>query len=631
MARTPHILLCACAYVCCLLACLCVHVQVFDGLFWAHSSRARFLLSGRWVTRFPPTFLGRPPLDDIRDYFGEKTAFYFAFMHHYTKWLLYFGVAALLSLVLLLQDPRDACPDQWATHNASLAAFNAAIAAGASTYIDTNGKERNAFQPPIVVCAGAGADNALVPWFGVAGALWSVYFFKYWRRYQSELVYRWDVSDFEQEEPTRPEFYRHKSTRHDRTGFYDKHAGFMPFGDDYTPYFPGSARATRFGAGLGLTLLLMLIIIIGTLGIFALRLSVTHSATVAAAMGVDGGISVMGMSMTAEMLGSLIAATLNTVFIGVFNSIYRRVGVVMTDWENHRTQSAYENSLILKNSIFQSVNSYISLVYLAFIKPFAVPGFLYGLSQTTPEGATVGLVDTCSQSGCMQDLVTQMLVVVFVKQFSRNFASSVVPWLRACYKPTKLSHDELSGVEKLGHEAALPEPRSTYWEFNEMAIQYGYVTMFAAAAPWAATLCVLNNAVERKADAMSMLYGRQHPTYEGASSIGAWSTVFEMLSFAAIVTNLAIVGITSDSLTDLYGMSPTAVLWLCLVLEHVLVVLKFYVQVRMPDAPLWVVKAAAYQEWLVKRGEDDEAPRPRDVEALQAAYDEDDENERYWL
>ena len=53
------------------------------------------------------------------------------------------------------------------------------------------------------------------------------------------------------------------------------------------------------------------------------------------------------------------------------------------------------------------------------------------------------------------------------------------------------------------------------------------MTMFAAAAPWAASLCVLNNAIERKADAMAMLYGRQRPAYEGASSIGAWATVFE--------------------------------------------------------------------------------------------------------
>ena len=111
-----------------------------------------------------------------------------------------------------------------------------------------------------------------------------------------------------------------------------------------------------------------------------------------------------------------------------------------------------------------------------------------------------------------------------------------------------------------------------------MAIQYGYVTMFAT-APWAAFLCLLNNLGERKADAMRMLYGEQRPRYQGASSIGAWATVFEILSFVSIATNVAIVGVTSNSLSQIYAM-PLGRITLCIVLEHLLLLLKFVVQVR---------------------------------------------------
>ena len=45
-----------------------------------------------------------------------------------------------------------------------------------------------------------------------------------------------------------------------------------------------------------------------------------------------------------------VAAVLNTLWIAIFNAIYRKLGQQMTDWENHRTESEYENSLILKNS-----------------------------------------------------------------------------------------------------------------------------------------------------------------------------------------------------------------------------------------------------------------------------------------
>ena len=53
-------------------------------------------------------------------------------------------------------------------------------------------------------------------------------------------------------------------------------AGFMPFGETPTPYFPASARNSRFGAGMALTLVLMVIIIIGTLGIFAIRVAIAQ-------------------------------------------------------------------------------------------------------------------------------------------------------------------------------------------------------------------------------------------------------------------------------------------------------------------------------------------------------------------
>lgn len=36
--------------------------------------------------------------------------------------------------------------------------------------------------------------------------------------------------------------------------------------------------------------------------------------------------------------------------------------------ENHRTDTAYEDNLIAKTFMFQFVNSYASLAYIAFIK-----------------------------------------------------------------------------------------------------------------------------------------------------------------------------------------------------------------------------------------------------------------------
>jgi hypothetical protein len=156
----------------------------------------------------------------------------------------------------------------------------------------------------------------------------------------------------------------------------------------------------------------------------------------------NGGDAFLGVTLDHTTAAMLIAATLNSIFITVFNEIYRRVGVMLTDWENHRTESEYENSLILKNAIFQAVNccmraaaerdplsggdecarstvrgrcavtiylfADISFFYIAFVRPFEVN--LFGMTVQGPSGDPLPVRDVCNDGDCMRDLVVQMLV-----------------------------------------------------------------------------------------------------------------------------------------------------------------------------------------------------------------------------
>ena len=339
---------------------------------------------------------------------------------------------------------------------------------------------------------------------------------------------------------------------------------------------------------------------------------------------------------------------------------------------------------------------------------------LFGVQRyDAPTGTWHDAPDLCN-GDCMDDLAIQMLIVVVSKQWLRNlWATALGPALHSLARsllnrrsrrcaalvatatastdggPTaaapaaddpaapatatattatattattatatiapaapdgRTSADDLDRVAKLQHESELPPPRGLYWEYNEMAIQFGYLVMFAAAAPWAATLCLLNNAIERQSDAISMLYDRQRPPYAGASSIGAWAQIFELLCYGAIVTNVALLGVTSQSLTRMYGLPPSAVLVVCLVGEHALLLAKFYVAVKLDDTPLWVRKSEAYMQWLQESAHDGAgadgaagaggvvSAYRRHSEAIEAAHDDEEEDEevsdledRLWL
>ena len=66
-------------------------------------------------------------------------------------------------------------------------------------------------------------------------------------------------------------------------------------------------------------------------------------------------------------------------------------------------------------------------------------------------------------------------------------------------------------------------------DYIEMTIQFGYVTMFAAAMPIASTVACLYTFVEMRADLLKLLYLTRRPQAERSQSIGIWATVVQVL------------------------------------------------------------------------------------------------------
>jgi len=273
------------------------------------------------------------------------------------------------------------------------------------------------------------------------------------------------------------------------------------------------------------------------------------------------------------------------------NSVYQWVAMQLNHFENHRTDQEFENALIAKTFIFQFINSYIALFFIAFLKSSPIPNWAtkYDDGTNIPhsdlplEFRTTGKVGgysigTCNQVSCMLDLFFQLAVIVIVKQLLSNFAEIGVPWLMGKFtflrkiseaakkKKKEMQRQALAGtspavvdtkelddeiMERMPffeEQVTLAKFGGTFYEYNELLIQFGYMSMFATSFPLASVFSLINNTLEIRVDASKILFATQRPPYEGACDIGTWLSVLEVINLLAVMTNTAIICFTSTAL-----------------------------------------------------------------------------------
>jgi hypothetical protein len=145
----------------------------------------------------------------------------------------------------------------------------------------------------------------------------------------------------------------------------------------------------------------------------------------------------------------------------------------------------------------------------------------------------------------MYQLYFAILVQMVIMQFVGNITALAQPQVelflnrRKQNQGTKLAwSDVLAGND----------PYDTFGDFNEIVIQFGYVMFFSAAFPAAAFLSWVNNVMEIRLDAYSILHCEPRPSSERAGGIGVWFEIIELMSFLAIVINALIFALTSNAI-----------------------------------------------------------------------------------
>ncbi|KFM64133.1 Anoctamin-7, partial [Stegodyphus mimosarum] len=400
---------------------------------------------------------GKQPINEIRNYFGEKVAFYFAWIS--TLMASLWVPAVLGTLVFIYGVTRRV--DSW------------------------KGKDVMYY----IEIVKSSSDNSLTPAFAAIICLWGTIFMEVWKRKQISLARQWHVDNFDQVEPDRPQFRGTKEV-------------YNPFSQQLLQYYPFHKSMLKYLMSFSVLVMMVMLVFISVTGVIVYRVWMTVSYCSPEDKVCD------------LMHGTIIATLLNTLSIMILGKIYEYIAIKLTEWENHQTLSGHNDALVIKLFAFQFANTYASLFYTAFFRRDFGTGVL-GMDEKYTDNC--GHKDN---DNCMSLLSFQLLVLMIVKPFPKFVKDVIWPWLKKALRHCRLNEiDDFTtdeGVSKQNYflrEMLKPSTEDfRLGEFTEKMIQYGYLVLFAASFPLAPALALLFNIIDFKIDSKRLLWWNRRPT-----------------------------------------------------------------------------------------------------------------------
>ncbi|CAF4649605.1 unnamed protein product, partial [Rotaria socialis] len=183
----------------------------------------------------------------------------------------------------------------------------------------------------------------------------------------------------------------------------------------------------------------------------------------------------------------------------VLGHLYEIIAYKLTQWEMHRTQNEFDNYFTIKVFIFQFVNIYSSIFYIAFIKGKAVgyPGHYVKILNLRQE--------ECGQGGCLIELAIQLGIIMIGKQALSNIQEVMWPKILALYQRWRVSIPKTKSTTQWEDDFKHTPFGGLFEEYLEMALQFGFITIFVAAFPIAPFFALLNNWIEIRLDASKLV------------------------------------------------------------------------------------------------------------------------------
>uniref|UniRef100_A0A8C1CTD5 Anoctamin n=1 Tax=Cyprinus carpio carpio TaxID=630221 RepID=A0A8C1CTD5_CYPCA len=487
------------------------------------------------------------PVDLIRKYFGEKIGLYFAWLGVYTQLLI---PASVVGIIVFFYG--------WATVETNIPSQ------------EMCDEDQNFTMCPLcdracdywhlsTACGTARAshlfDNPATVFFAIFMSLWAVMFLEYWKRRQISLNYSWDLTGMEEEEVrshtntvtlrysilTSPERGVEESGELGKDKWRQRLLSAMAAGNP-----TGHEKLTWRDRLPGYLINISSILFMFGVTCSAVFSVIIYRITISALMAMSPDPEVKS---NVRVTVTATAVIINLVVILILDEIYGMVAAWLTELEIPKTETDFEERLILKAFLLKFMNAYAPIFYVAFFKGrFAGhPGeYVYVFNDYRME--------ECAPGGCLIELCIQLSIIMLGKQLIQNNIFEIgIPKLKKLCRTLK-------DKERAPKEIVEQPGRRQQWhldydlepfdgltpEYMEMIIQFGFVSLFVASFPLAPLFALLNNVIEIRLDAKKFVTELRRPEAIRAKDIGIWYNILSGLGKFSVIINAFVISFTSD-------------------------------------------------------------------------------------
>lgn len=448
------------------------------------------------------------PIGEIRDYFGEKVAFYFLFLQEIMKAIFILMCAACLTSYLWWLADSEAALSASSAPNATVANMTSANVTSANVSLVSTWhlEELEAYH----------TSDVLKLVYATFTMFWYILFCKHWKRTESYYATLWGTDKKAEGE----------TVSEPMTGQGD----LRPSPIDENEMEP-TADSRRKAIGSAISVLGQIIYM--SLIVLAVILN-RYKAWQMANAGNSSAYTIMAVVLSVQ--------------IQIGDLIWGFIAHSLTEWEQHVEQNDFDQSKAQKTFLMRFFNTFNTFIYIAFIQDSidhqgceALPGKCTGLLYTN-----VGMVFVTFISFGTLDMALPWLIIRYRTWCETRALKKMIEEQQKQMEVGEIGAEDVQELYQISllEQQAKADPylgEDATCDYLQVMFPLAFIVMFSMVRPLIVLLAFIAMGTQVRADAWKLCSAYRRVFPERVPGIGVWNRVLFLLGGVSICVNLGLI------------------------------------------------------------------------------------------